>query len=128
MHAAKEIFQLPTRLHCSNRFRHCCKTSRLDKNFDHSKWQCYEEGLKDDFWIPIKAYWQNRSKENEAAIRKSLTIDATKRQYTHGVRNIETISSDNWLIDQPLIEPPGNYKIELQVFYSYHTNPTLYPQ
>ena len=43
----------------------------------------YEEGLKDVFWIPIKAYWQNRSKQNEAAIRKSLTIDATKWQYTH---------------------------------------------
>ena len=36
--------------------------------------------------MPIKAYWQNRSKENEASIRKSLTIDATKWQYTHGVR------------------------------------------
>ena len=37
----------------------------------------YEEGLK-DFWIPLKAYWQNRSKENEEALRKFLTIDATK--------------------------------------------------
>ena len=88
----------------------------------------HEEGLKDDFWIPIKACWQNRNKENEAATRKSLTIDDTKWQYTHGVRNIETIGSDNWLIDQSLIDPPGNHKIQPQVFYSYQTNPTLYPQ
>jgi pimeloyl-ACP methyl ester carboxylesterase len=87
----------------------------------------YEEGLK-DFWIPIKAYWQNRSKENEAAMRKSLTIDATKWQYTHGVRNVEAISPDNWLIDQPLLDRPGNDKIQLQMFYSYRTNPPLYPQ
>lgn len=87
----------------------------------------YEEGLK-DFWIPIKAYWQNRSKENEAALRKFLTIDATKWQYTHGVRNIEAISPDNWLIDQPLLDRPGNDKIQLQLFYSYRTNPPLYPQ
>ena len=87
----------------------------------------YEEGLK-DFWIPIKAYWQNRSKENEAALRKFLTIDATKWQYTHGVRNIEAISPDNWLIDQPLLDRPGNDKIQLQMFYSYRTNPPLYPQ
>ena len=73
----------------------------------------YEEGLK-DFWIPIKAYWQNRSKENEAAMRKSLTIDATKWQYTQGVRNIDAISPDNWLIDQPLLDRPGNDKIQLQ--------------
>src|ERR671925_2318418 len=87
----------------------------------------YEEGLK-DFWIPIKAYWQNRTKENEAALRKFLTIDATKWQYTHGVRNVEAISPDNWLIDQPLLDRPGNDKIQLQMFYSYGTNPPLYPQ
>ena len=34
----------------------------------------YEERLKDDFWILIKAYWRSRSKENEAAMRKSLTL------------------------------------------------------
>jgi pimeloyl-ACP methyl ester carboxylesterase len=87
----------------------------------------YEEGLK-DFWIPIKAYWQNRSKENEEALRKLLTIDATKWQYTHGVRSIEAISPDNWLVDQPLLDRPGNDKIQLQLFYSYGTNPPLYPQ
>ena len=87
----------------------------------------YEEGLK-DFWIPTKAYWQNRSKENEAALKKFLTIDATKWQYTHGVRNVEAISPDNWLVDQPLLDRPGNDKIQLQLFYSYQTNPPLYPQ
>jgi pimeloyl-ACP methyl ester carboxylesterase len=87
----------------------------------------YEEGLK-DFWIPLKAYWQDRSKENEEALRKFLTIDATKWQYTHGVRNTEAISPDNWLIDQPLLDRPGNDKIQLQMIYSYGTNPPLYPQ
>jgi pimeloyl-ACP methyl ester carboxylesterase len=87
----------------------------------------YEEGLK-EFWDPIKAYWQNRSKENEAALRKLLTIDATKWQYTHGYRNVEAISPDNWLIDQPLLDRPGNDEIQLQMFYSYGTNPPLYPQ
>jgi pimeloyl-ACP methyl ester carboxylesterase len=87
----------------------------------------YEEGLK-DFWIPLKAYWQNRSKENEEALRKFLTIDATKWQYTHGVRNVEAISPDNWLIDQLLLDRPGNDKIQLQMFYNYGSNPSLYPQ
>jgi hypothetical protein len=73
----------------------------------------YEERLKDDFWIPIKAYWQSRSKENDAAMRKSLTIDATKWQHTHSVRNIETISSDDGLIDQPLLDRPRSNKIQL---------------
>src|ERR671924_359066 len=97
----------------------------IEKFIQHGN--AYEEGLK-DFWIPIKAYWQNRSKENEAALRKFLTIDATKWQYTHGVRSIEAISPDNWLVDQPLLDRPGNDKIQLQLFYSYGTNPPLYPQ
>jgi len=87
----------------------------------------YEEGLK-DFWTPLKAYWQDRSKENEEALKKFLTIDATKWQYTHGVRNIQAISPDNWLIDQPLLDRPGNDRIQLQMFYSYGTNPPLYPR
>ncbi|HYY40615.1 MAG TPA: alpha/beta hydrolase, partial [Nitrososphaera sp.] len=87
----------------------------------------YEEGLR-DFWIPLKAYWKNRNKENEAALKKFLTIDATKWQYTHGVRNVEAISPDNWLIDQPLLNRPSNDDIQLQLFYSYGSNPPLYPQ
>lgn len=65
------------------------------------------------FWIPIKAYWQSRSKENEAAMRKSLIIDTTKWQHTHSVTNIETISSDDGLIDQPLLDRPRSNNIKL---------------
>jgi pimeloyl-ACP methyl ester carboxylesterase len=47
----------------------------------------YEEGLR-EFWDPIKAYWKEKSKENADALRDSLlTIEATKWQYTNGVRN-----------------------------------------
>ncbi len=57
-----------------------------------------------------------------------LIIPLIKWQYTHGVRNIDAISPDNWLIDQPLLDRPGNDKIQLQKFYSYRTNLPLYPQ
>jgi len=87
----------------------------------------YEEGLK-DFWKPLRAYWQNRSSETERELRKFLTLDATKWQYTHGARDPEAISPDNWLIDQPLLDRPGNDKIQLQLFYSYRTNIPLYPK
>jgi pimeloyl-ACP methyl ester carboxylesterase len=87
----------------------------------------YEEGLR-DFWKPIKDYWRNRTPENESELRKLLTIDATKWQYTHGVRNVESISPDNWLIDQYLLDRPGNQEIQLQLFYDYGSNPPLYPK
>jgi len=88
----------------------------------------YEEGLR-DFWDPIKAYWKEKSKENAAALRDSLlTIEATKWQYTNGVRNTETIAPENWFNDQYLLERPGNKDIQLQLFYDYGSNPPLYPQ
>lgn len=86
----------------------------------------YEEGLR-EFWIPIRAYWKNRTEENAAPLREFLTLDTTKWQYTHGVRNVETISPDNWGHVQPLLDRPGNQEIQLALFYSYGSNPPLYP-
>ena len=87
----------------------------------------YEEGLR-EFWEPMKAYWQDPSLENANKIRSLFTLEQTKWQYTNGVRNIEAISPDNWNIDQPLLDRPGNDEIQLALFYSYSTNPPLYPQ
>jgi pimeloyl-ACP methyl ester carboxylesterase len=87
----------------------------------------YEEGLR-EFWEPIKAYWQDRSPENADKLRYLVTLEATKWQYTNGVRNPEAISPDNWNMDQPFLDRPGNDEIQLALFYSYGTNPPLYPQ
>jgi pimeloyl-ACP methyl ester carboxylesterase len=87
----------------------------------------YDEGLR-DFWIPLKAYWKDKSPENEKGLRGLLTLDATKWQYTHGVRDVQTISPDNWDHVQPLLDRPGNQEIQLAMFYDYGTNPALYPK
>ena len=87
----------------------------------------YEEGLR-EFWDPIKAYWKDRTPEHADALRGLLTLDATKWQYTHGVRNTETISPDNWNVDQRLLDRPGNAEIQLAMFYDYRTNVPLYPR
>lgn len=88
----------------------------------------YIEGLDNKFWEPIKAYWKDKSKANADALRKLLILDATKWQYTHGVRNAEVISPDNWIVDQSLLDRPGNREIQLQLFHDYGYNPPLYPQ
>ncbi len=87
----------------------------------------YEEGLR-EFWEPIKAYWQDRSPENADKLRPFFTLETTKWQYTNGVRNLEAISPDTWNMDQPFLDRPGNDEIQLALFYSYGTNPPLYPQ
>jgi pimeloyl-ACP methyl ester carboxylesterase len=87
----------------------------------------YEEGLR-DFWAPLKAYWKDRSDQNAEPLRKFLTYESTKWQYTNGVRNVEHISPDAWTTDQYLLDRPGNDEIQLQLFYDYGSNPPLYPQ
>lgn len=88
----------------------------------------YEEGLDNEFWKPIKAYWNDRTKERGDDLRSLLTLDATRWQYTHGVRNVETISPDTWGHVQPLLDRPGNQEIQLALFFSYGSNPPLYPK
>jgi len=87
----------------------------------------YDEGLR-DFWIPLKAYWKDKSDKNAQPIKGFLTLETTKWQFIHGVRNVETISPDNWGHVQPLLDRPGNEAIQLELFYSYGTNPPLYPK
>jgi pimeloyl-ACP methyl ester carboxylesterase len=87
----------------------------------------YEEGLPDAFWKPIKTYWRERTPDNAAPLVKSLEVEATRWQYIHGARRPELISPDAWLVDQMFLERPGNKEIQLQLFYSYGSNPPKYP-
>ncbi len=86
----------------------------------------YEEGLQ-EFWNPIKQYWKTAAQEDRDALRGLLTLEATKWQYTEGVRDESMISPDNWLVVQPLLDREGNDEIQLDLFYDYRTNVPLYP-
>lgn len=88
----------------------------------------YDEGIDNDFWTPLKAYWAERTVERAQPLRGFLTREATISQYTEGVLDREAISPDNWNVDQPLLDRPGNAEIQLALFYSYGSNPPLYRQ
>jgi len=87
----------------------------------------YEEGLDNDFWKPIKLYWKDRQNADLTALKGLVELGATKWQYHTGVRNIEAISPDAWIHDQAGLDRPGNREIQLQLFYSYGSNPQHYP-
>jgi len=86
----------------------------------------YDEGLG-EFWEPLRAYWIDPNEKNKNALKKFLTMEATRWQYTHGVKNENTINPDNWIHDQLLLDRPGNNEIQLQLFYDYKSNLPLYP-
>jgi pimeloyl-ACP methyl ester carboxylesterase len=87
----------------------------------------YEEGLR-EFWGPIKAYWQDPTGERREHMVKALGLEGTRWQYLQGARRPERISPDAWTFDQALLDRPGNKEIQLQLFYSYRTNPPRYPE
>src|SRR4029078_8991279 len=87
----------------------------------------YVEGLG-EFWEPLRAFWVDPSEKNKNALRKFLTMEPTRWQYTHGGKNEYAISPDNWIHDQLLLDRPGNNEIQLQLFYDYKSNPPQYPQ
>ena len=88
----------------------------------------YVEGLS-PFWEGIKAFWAEPNKEeNITHIKSLLTLEATKWQYLTGVRDETSISPDAWIADQAGLDRPGNQDIQLDLFYSYRTNPPLYPE
>jgi len=86
------------------------------------------QGLDNDWWKNVKAAYKNPNMTNEEALRFLFTLGATKWQYTNGVRNVESISPDTWDHVQPLLDREGNQEIQLQLFYSYGSNPPLYPK
>ena len=88
----------------------------------------YDEGLDNDFWKPIKATWQEpHSRERRDALRQLITYDATKWQYTDGVKDPELVSPDGAAHDQFLLDRKGNDEIQFDMFISYGSNPPLYP-
>jgi len=87
----------------------------------------YEEGLR-EFWDPIRVYWKDRTPENAEPLAGFIAPDGVKWQYTHGVRNAETVSPDNWNVDLRHLTREGNPAIQLALFYDYQNNVPHYPE
>lgn len=88
----------------------------------------YDEGIDNEFWAPLKKYWADKSEANGAKLRPLFELGATKWQYTEGVRDVTRISPDAWTVDQAYMDRPGNKDIQLELFYSYGSNPGHYPE
>ncbi len=85
----------------------------------------YEEGLR-GFWDPIRVYWNDRTSANAEPLAKFISPEGVQWQYTHGVRNVQTISPDNWNVDLRHLTRKGNPEIQLAMFYDYQNNLPLY--
>lgn len=87
----------------------------------------YTEGLT-EFWDPIKAYWASGSTSDRDVLRVATTPAAIREQYLDGVKDPTRVDPTAWLLDQALLDRPGNVEIQLDLFYDYRNNVALYPQ
>ena len=87
----------------------------------------YEEGLG-DAWDPIRRYWAEPTQANRDFVAANvLNLEGTRWQYTHGVADVNTLSPETWVLDDALMQRPGNKEIQLDLFLDYANNLKLYP-
>lgn len=86
----------------------------------------YAEGLR-EFWDPIRVYWDDPSAENAGPLARFISPNGVRWQYTHGTRNAEKISPDNWNVDMRHLSREGNAEIQLALFFDYQNNVPHYP-
>jgi pimeloyl-ACP methyl ester carboxylesterase len=86
----------------------------------------YEEGLG-DAWAPIRKYWATPSAENRDVVRKMLTAEGIRWQYTVGAPDENATDPVGYTLDAAMIERPGNMEIQLDLFLDYANNVKLYP-
>jgi pimeloyl-ACP methyl ester carboxylesterase len=88
----------------------------------------YEEGFT-AAWDAIRhALWVDRGPETEAPLEAFLELPGVKLVYTHGHRNPDAISPDNWNMDVHFLSRPNAHRVQLDLFYDYRTNVALYPR
>jgi pimeloyl-ACP methyl ester carboxylesterase len=74
------------------------------------------------------ALWKNRTPETEKPLAAFLEHDAIKGIYLAGSKHPELISPDNWESDFGFMQRPNARRIQLDLFYDYRNNVTLYPK
>jgi len=86
----------------------------------------YEAGLG-EFWDPLRALWKSNSTEDREKVRAGfLNLEATKWQYVDGSKS--PVAPETYWLDYALLARPGNQDIQLDLFYDYRNNVTLYPE
>jgi len=86
----------------------------------------YLEGLSEG-WNPIRAYWEDASEANRAALRTMLTPETTYWQYTHGVPDASLVSPDGYTLDDHYLTRALAINVQLDLFGDYKSNVALYP-
>ncbi|MBZ2208246.1 alpha/beta fold hydrolase [Massilia soli] len=86
----------------------------------------YEEGLSEG-WAEARAAWANPSPANRAALRKYNSLEMTKWQYTHGVKDTSVIAPEAYQLAVAATERIG-VDVQVDLLTDYGSNIKQYAQ
>jgi len=75
-----------------------------------------------------KALWINRNAQSEAPLAAFNTAAGIKGVYLAGAGHPELIAPESYESDAAFVARPDNLRVQLDLFYDYRNNVTLYPQ
>ncbi|NQX37157.1 alpha/beta fold hydrolase [Herbiconiux sp. VKM Ac-2851] len=87
----------------------------------------YNEGFQPEFFVPMRAYWQNPDLGTEQVVRDTLSLEVIRWMYLSGAPDETLIDPSLWVHDDDLLARPGNDLVQLTLFGDYATNLALYP-
>lgn len=90
----------------------------------------YAEGVDDKFWKPVKEYWKAEKLDPTFVDGLTKFIEDpsnTVSQYLTGVNDPDSIDPAAYILDEALLNRPGQSAIQVGLFYDYKTNIELYP-
>ena len=75
----------------------------------------YEEGLREDTLVPMRANWERPGAETRNALRAFLTPETTRFQFTHGVppEKLELVSPDAIEHAQAILDRDPDIQLDL---------------
>jgi len=105
----------------------------IDRHRNWLQWQIiqnansYEEGLS-SAWDPFKALWKDRNPDTEKGMMSYLDPDGVKLVYTHGHKDLGSLSPDNWNMDSFFLAGTDAKRAQMDLFYDFRTNVAMFPQ
>ena len=87
----------------------------------------HNEGLGSN-WVTRRAFWADRSANEEALRKNLLSLAATKTRHVGDDPNVEAYDPDLWTDEYAFLNSPGQAQIQSDLFYDYRTNVEAYPQ
>jgi len=86
----------------------------------------YMEGVGDPPKQALMPLWANRNQTTELPAREFVSLAGTRFHWLAGAKNPENINPDNWVLDQALLDRPGNQDCQVDLLENYKTNVASY--